>query len=106
MSLNPKIATMIGFASKSGKLLAGSYSVEQGIRLKRAKLVIAATDTNPKRIEILRYWCNDMEIPFLAMGLKDEYGVLLRKPPLGLLAVTDGQMASGMIQAAKADGGV
>jgi len=106
MSLDPKIAGLIGFAAKSGKLLLGSYSVEQGIRQKRAKLVLAACDTNPKRREILRKWCCDMEIPFLVAGMKEEYGALLRKPPLGLLALTDEHMVSGILIAAKNDGGV
>lgn len=105
MSLNPKIAALIGFAAKSGKLLLGTYSVEEGIRRQRAKLVLAATDTNPKRMEILKLWCRDMEIPFLSVGMKEDYGVLLRKKPLGLLALTEEQMALGVMEAAKANGG-
>ena len=105
MSLNHKITGLIGFAAKSGRLLQGTFSVEQGIRQKNAKLILAAADTNPKRREILRLWCLDMEIPFLCMGTKEEYGALLRKPPLGLLAVTDGHMVSGIMEAAKIDGG-
>jgi len=101
MSLDPKIAALIGFAAKSGKLLLGTYSVEQGIRQKRARLVIAAENINPKRLEILHLWCMDMDIDFLATGLKEEYGQLLRKPPLGLLALTDEHMASGIIAEAK-----
>ena len=106
MSLDPKITGLIGFAVKSGKLLQGTYSVEQGIRQKRAKLVLAAGDSNPKRAEILRKWCGDMEIPFLVIGSKEEYGALLRKPPVGLLALTDEHMVSGILNAAKIDGGV
>ena len=101
MSLDPKIAAMIGFAAKSGKLLLGTYSVEQGLRQKKAKLVLAAENINPKRLEILRMWCSDMDIAFLVTGLKEEYGQLLRKPPLGLLALTDEHMASGIIAEAK-----
>ena len=99
MGLDPNIAAMIGFAAKSGKLLLGSYSVEEGIRRKRAKLVLAAEDINPKRSGILRKWCQDMGIPYLAAGIKADYGALLRKPPLGLLALTDGHMADGIINA-------
>ena len=70
MSLDPKIAGLIGFATKSRKLLLGTNSVEQGIRQKKAKLVLAAGDINPKRLAILRKWCADMEIPFLVIGEK------------------------------------
>jgi len=106
MVLDPKVAGLIGFAAKSGKLLLGTYSVEQGIRLKKAKLVLVADDINPKRVKILKMWCQDMGIPLLTHGQKNDYGALLRKPPLGLLALTDEHMASGMIKAAKIDGGV
>lgn len=105
MGLDPKIAGLIGFAAKSGKLLLGTFSVEQGIRQQRAKLVLAAEDTNPNRLRILKHWCNDMEIPFIAVGKKEEYGALLRKPPLGLLALTEEHMVKGIISAANTNGG-
>ena len=105
MTLDPKIAGLIGFAAKSGKLLLGNYAVEQGIRQQRAKLVLAATDINPKRSEILMLWCKDMQIPYFVLGMKQEYGALLRKPPLGLLALTDEHMVEGIIRAAKSNGG-
>ena len=96
---------MLGFAERSGKLLTGTFSVEEGIRYKRAKLVMAAADMNPKRVEILSLWCKDMGIPFQAMGTKEEYGQLLKKRPLGLMALTDEQMARGIIKAVSADRG-
>ena len=105
MSLDPKIAGLIGFAAKSGKLLLGTFSVEQGIRQGCAKLVLAAKDGNPKRLRILKLWCSDMHIPFLDMGTKEDYGALLRKPPLGLLALTDEHMVSGIMDAANTNGG-
>ena len=98
MGLEPKIASLIGFAAKSRKLLLGTYSVEQGIRSKQAKLVLAAADINPKRLEILKLWCDDMGIPFISAGRKEDYGALLHKPPLGLLALTDEHMASGILK--------
>ncbi|MCL1804473.1 MAG: ribosomal L7Ae/L30e/S12e/Gadd45 family protein [Clostridiales bacterium] len=105
MSLDPKTAGLIGFAARSRKLLLGSYSVEQGIRQNKAKLVLAAGDMNPKRIEKLRLWCGDMGIPFLVAGRKEDYGALLRKSPFGLLALTDEHMVSGIIQEGKTNGG-
>jgi|GEM_PF-1148400 ribosomal protein L7Ae-like RNA K-turn-binding protein len=105
MSLDPKTAGLIGFAAKGGKLLLGAYSVEQGIRLGQAKLVLAAEDMNPKRVEILRLWCGDMGIPLLVAGRKEDYGALLRKPPLGLLAITDEHMVSGILKRRNTNGG-
>jgi ribosomal protein L7Ae-like RNA K-turn-binding protein len=98
MSLDPNIAALVGFAAKGKKLLLGTYSVEQGIRQSTAKLVLAAEDINPKRREKLELWCSDMGVAFMVAGRKEDYGALLRKPPLGLLAITDGHMASGIIQ--------
>ena len=97
MNLNPKIAAMIGFAEKSGKLLQGTHAVEDVIRRRRAQLVLAAADLNPKRLKILKQWCESSGIPMLTCGEKEEYGRLLRKRPLGLLAITDLEMARGVI---------
>lgn len=105
MSLQPKIGTLLGFAAKSNKLLLGEYSVENGIKTRKAKVVILAEDVSLRRREKLQYWCQDMEIPFLTLGYKEEYGKLLRKKPLGLLAVTDAQMAKAICQAAQSYGG-
>jgi len=105
MALEQKVASLIGFAAKSGRLLLGNHAVEQGIKRKQAKLVLAASDMNPKRRDILRLWCQDMEIPFLATGTKEGYGAMLQRPPLGLLALTDKHMAQGIIDAAKTNGG-
>ena len=103
--LNPKITGIIGFAARSGKLLLGKYSVEQGIKSKKAKIVLASEDMSAKRREVLRLWCTDMDIPFLTLGSKEEYGALLKKPPLGLMALTDANMVLGIIAAAKTNGG-
>jgi ribosomal protein L7Ae-like RNA K-turn-binding protein len=105
MRLNPKIAALVGFAAKSGTLLSSTYLVEESIKRKRARLVLAAGDMSPKRLEILRLWCGDMDVPFLTVGTKEDYGLALRKKPLGLLALTDVQLAWGIIQAAQANGG-
>ena len=105
MSLDPRIAGLIGFAARSRKLMTGTNAVEHCISQNRAALVMAAEDLNAKRLEKLRLWCSDMDIPFLVMGMKDEYGILLRKPPLGLLALTDAHMVSGIMKAAKTNGG-
>ena len=105
MGLDPKIANLIGFAAKSGKLLLGTFSVEQGIRQNRAKLVLAAKDMNPKRLEILQLWCADMHIPFHVVGVKEDYGAVLLRSPIGLLALTDEHMVSGVLQALKTNEG-
>jgi len=103
--LQPKIVALLGFATKSGKLLLGEYSVESGIKTKKAKLVILAEDVSLRRRNILEFWCRDKEISFLVMGSKEEFGKLLNKKPLGLLAITDSQMAKALCQAAESCGG-
>jgi len=105
MNIHPKIGALIGFAAKSNKLLLGSYSVEYGIKTKKAKVVILAEDVSLRRREKLLYWCQDMGIPFLTMGNKEEYGKLLRKKPVSILAVTDEKMAEAICLAAESCGG-
>lgn len=103
--LQPKVTTLIGFAVKSGKLLLGEYSVESGIKTSKAKLVILAEDVSLRRRNILQLWCQDRNIAFLVMGTKEEFGKLLSKKPLGLMAITDSQMAKAICKAADPCGG-
>ncbi len=105
MAIDPKIASLVGFAAKSGNLLLGTYAVERGIKEKRAKMVLTAEDLSPKRLNILKLWCSDMDIPLVSAGSKEDYGELLKKPPLGLMAITDEHMALGISRARETNGG-
>ena len=99
MSISQKTKSMIGFAAKSRKLLQGTASVEQGIRQRRAKLVLVADDINPGKKKAISHWCEEMEIPYMVTGTVGEYSSLLQKPSSGLLALTDEHMVSGVLAA-------
>ena len=43
--------TMLGFAAKARKAVAGESNVEAALKKKQAELLIAAEDINPKRLE-------------------------------------------------------
>lgn len=105
MSINDKIKTYLGFAVRGNKILLGSFAVENSLKTQKAKLIIMAQDMNPKRQEILRKWCEDIHVEFLALGTKEEFGILLNKKPLGLMSIIDEGLAKAIMKEAKSCGG-
>ena len=94
MSINPKIAALLGFARKSRKLAVGEITVENSIKTGKAKLVILAEDVTEKKKKIIERWCHDKGINFLVLSDKATYGRIFNTQPQGFISVTDIQMAN------------
>lgn len=53
--MNNKILTLLGFASKAGKLSFGADCATESIRYQKAKLVISAEDLSPKSLKEITF---------------------------------------------------
>ncbi len=98
--MNNKILTLLGFASKSGKLSYGFDAVKTALMQSKSKLVLIANDVSPK---------SQKEITFFSTKYKTEVFVLRdydmetvshavgRK--CGILSVNDISFADGLLSA-------
>lgn len=63
-------------ARKTGKIEKGTNEVTKAIELGRAKLVVYATDVNPKEIVAhLKFLCKEKNIPCAEVDSKQKLGV-------------------------------
>ncbi|HOJ77157.1 MAG TPA: ribosomal L7Ae/L30e/S12e/Gadd45 family protein [Bacillota bacterium] len=93
-----KLATLLGFASKSGQLVLGSASVESAIKKRQVRLVICATDLSPKTLKNFQYLCEVSKIRFICYGLRVELGQWVGAPERGVIGVISNQFATAIVQ--------
>ncbi len=98
--MNDKILTLLGFASKAGKLSYGFDAVKTALMQSKSKLVLMANDTSAKtkkeitffsdkfKTEVLILEAYDMETLSHAVGRK-----------CGVVSVNDSSFAQGLLSA-------
>ena len=96
MKIPPSIRTLLGFARKGGTLLCGEAAVETGLKRRQLSLVIFSVDVPEKRRNNWIKWCEDLELPYLIMGSKEEIGNALGMSPRGIIGIRDSKMAAAI----------
>ena len=99
-----RLQSLLGFAAKAGALVTGSAAVEVGIKKRRVKLVICATDLSQKTIKNFQYLCEKNGVDFCCFGSISELGLWVGSPGRGVIGVTGKQFA-GTIGSLFIDGG-
>ena len=94
MDNEPKILTLLGFAIKAGKLIAGKQAVLKAIQKNRAYLILLSNDVSFKTIEELQRlntkWFK------LSDTSKFELGKIVGRNELSIVAIGDQQFAKSI----------
>ena len=72
--MTDKALSMIGLATKAGKIASGEFAVESAVRKGKACLVIIASDASDNTKKLFDQKCNYYGIPYYEYGTKDELG--------------------------------
>ncbi|MCR4440926.1 MAG: ribosomal L7Ae/L30e/S12e/Gadd45 family protein [Peptococcaceae bacterium] len=96
MSLPLNIASLLGFARKSGQLLTGRSAVQAGLKKREARLVIVAKDLPEKRKLYWKKRCEQSGSQYMETGTKEELGKLLGVRERGVLAVKGKQISEAI----------
>lgn len=94
-----KILSLLGFASKAGKLSFGTHATTFAIESGKAKLVLAAADISEKSVKELRFKADKQNIEVLiiegtaAAALSKRVG-----KNCGIVAVNDDGFASAIMK--------
>jgi ribosomal protein L7Ae-like RNA K-turn-binding protein len=99
-----RLQALLGFAAKAGSLVVGSAAVEAGIKQRKIKLVICATDLSAKTIKKFNYLCKKNEVRFYCFGIRPQLGHWVGSPGRGVIGVISKQFA-GAIDLLFNDGG-
>ena len=84
-----KILSMIGMATKAGKVVSGEFSTEKAVKTGKAFLVIVSEAASDNTKKMFRNMCSYYEVPMYTYGTKEELGHSMGKEFRASLAVTD-----------------
>ena len=88
-----RLASLLGFATKAGKLIAGSAAVEAGLKSSRICLVICAADLSAKTIKNFKFLADQRSVSFFTAASCLEIGQWIGKPGRGVIGITSEQFA-------------
>lgn len=84
-----KVLSMLGLATRAGKVVSGEFSTEKAIKSGKAYLVIVASDASDNTKKEFSDSCSYYQVPFVIYGTKDSLGHCIGKQMRASLAVTD-----------------
>ena len=93
-----KILSLLGFASKAGKLSFGVHATEWAIKSGKARLVLAANDISEKSVKELKFKASD-KIPVEVLKTVD-IDTLSKKvgKSCGIVAINDDGFATALLE--------
>ncbi len=84
-----KILSMVGMATKAGKVVSGEFATEKAVKTGKAFLVIVSEAASDNTKKMFRNMCSYYEVPMYTYGTKEELGHSMGKEFRASLAVTD-----------------
>ncbi|MCI7814583.1 MAG: ribosomal L7Ae/L30e/S12e/Gadd45 family protein [Lachnospiraceae bacterium] len=95
MSQN-KVLSLIGLATKAGKVTSGEFSTEKSVKTGYAHLVIVSEEASENTKKKFRNMCDYYQVPISFYGTKDELGKAMGKEFRASLAVQDAGLAKAI----------
>ena len=89
-----QILSLLGIATKAGKLVSGEYLVEKAVKEMKAYLVVIAEDASDNTKKHFSDMCQYRNIPIRFFGTKEEIGKTYRAS----IAVTDEGFAKSILK--------
>lgn len=84
-----RVLSLIGLATKAGKVVSGEFSTERAVKSKKAYMVIVAGDASENTKKNFRNMCEYHKVPMLVYGTKETLGRAMGKEMRASLALTD-----------------
>lgn len=79
MKNNNKVLSLLGLATKAGKVASGEFSTEKSVKSGRGFLVLVADDASQNTKKKFQNMCDFYEVPIYFIADKEELGKFCRK---------------------------
>ena len=96
MKNNNKVLSLLGLATKAGKIASGEFSTEKSVKSGKGFLVLVAADASENTKKKFRNMCEFYEVPVYFYGGKEELGHAMGKEFRASLAVLDSGLAKSI----------
>ncbi|WP_407307816.1 L7Ae/L30e/S12e/Gadd45 family ribosomal protein [Desulfosporosinus sp. SB140] len=96
--MNSKIHSLIGIARRAGKVASGDAQVEALLKKRMGYLLILAEDA-PGAQKKYDLWANDLKLPVVITGTKQEIGHCIGLSPRSAVLILDQGFAKAILLA-------
>lgn len=98
MQNNNKVLSLLGLATKAGKVASGEFSTEKSVKTGKGFLVLVADDASQNTKKKFQNMCDFYEVPIYFIANKEELGRFCGKEFRASLAVQDENFAKAMLK--------
>ena len=96
--MQDKVLSMLGLATKAGKITSGEFSVEKAVKSYKAHLVIVASDASDNTKKMFTNMCTFYEVPIYFYSDKEALGNAIGKLTRASVAVLDEGFAKSLVK--------
>lgn len=93
-----KVYSMLGLATKAGKIVSGEFATDKSVKSATAHIVIVSSDASDNTKKMFSNMCKFYEVPLYFYGTKEELGHAIGKSMRSSLAITDENFAKSVIK--------
>ena len=98
MKNNNKVLSLLGLATKAGKVASGEFSTEKSVKTGKGFLVLVADDASQNTRKKFQNMCDFYEVPIYFIANIEELGRFCGKEFRASLAVQDENFAKAMLK--------
>ena len=103
--MQDKVLSMIGMATKAGKVQSGEFLTENAVKERKAKLVVVAEDASDNTKKLFKDKCSFYKIPLCIYGTKEDLGKWTGNEYRAALAVVDEGFVKSIVKNLRNSGG-
>ena len=99
MKKTNKVMSLVGLATKAGKVASGEFSTEKSVKSGKGFLVLVAGDASAHTKKKFQNMCEFYEVPIYFIADKEELGKYCGKEFRASLAIQDENFAKALLKA-------
>lgn len=96
MTVNPKVLSYIGLATRSRNIASGEFSTEKAVKSGKASLVIVAEDASDNTKKMFQNMCTYYKVPIYFFGEKAQLGHAMGREIRASMALLDKGLADAI----------
>ncbi|MDY4694275.1 MAG: ribosomal L7Ae/L30e/S12e/Gadd45 family protein [Blautia sp.] len=95
---NNKVLSLVGLATKAGKIVSGEFCTEKSVKTGKGVLVIVAQDASENTRKKFQNMCTFYNVPVVFFSDKESLGRAMGKEYRACLAVQDDNFAKAIMK--------
>lgn len=98
MTNKDKVLSMVGLATRAGKVASGEFSTEKAVKRGKAVLVLVAGDASENTKKMFTNMCAFYKVPLRIYGTKETLGRAMGKEYRASIALLDRGFAGSVLK--------